>query len=124
MKEKKSCVHRRARKRKTTILCDLANQIGFFSVTDNPSNARHHQRKKKKTAPQPPNPNSKEKRSIGLQTEDCNHDLYASINMKKTYLFATSSNEMAFPNNASSIISRRNEASNYQHEDCSDENLR
>ena len=49
-------------------------------------------RRRKKCAPQPP-----AKRSIGLQTEELVLD-----NMKKTYqktyLFATSSNEMAFPN--------------------------
>ena len=65
-------------------------------------------KKKKKLAPQPPN-----KRSIGLQTESNNHAFSSMSNnrSKKTYLFSTSSNEMAFPNSMPPM-NRRNEPMN------------
>ena len=111
--------HRKLTKKVRALICKRSFRASIInwlfwliSVSDKPV-TRKDKKKKKKIAPQPPN-----KRSIGLQTENRNNNdnNYVSMNLhqqsKKTYLFSTSSNEMAFPNSMpAQMMNRRNEAS-------------
>lgn len=115
--------------------------IAFGIVQKNHSgqNAIKKRSKKQYCAPQPP-----ARRSIGLQTEETglinNHIITATVNHnmsgkisnntnsnsinKKTYLFATSSNEMAFPNSmppAMTMMSTR-KIENYNNKQISSNN--
>ena len=84
-----------------------------MQINNNPqystNNNNLQKRRKKQCAPQPPG-----KRSIGLQTEESALSLTNTMN-KKTYLFATSSNEMAFPNSMPPAMSSRKLENGYNH---------